>query len=484
MKGRVADLVVISIILIRTLAVEIAPIITNDGVGYLRRSLSPISEGWIYIGFKQPAYTVWTSITSSLGGFVGLDPAFSVVLPQRLLHIALVISVWITLRWFSIPVLMILTSSTYVVLMNYLLPEALLVPLSGLAALALVSIALDGKVPNRYPRSLVILIGLAMSMAMLIKLQYAVLGAFLLYAAYTLSKVDRRISTRFALGAITSVTVVLIAQIAGQSLENKDEYAAAAPIANRSHADWWGAWNSTFAVHPENTRLDGLEEFYDDGSVHEFITEMDSLSDPSERVRRTDERIEQMFDAADTSSAEQQLESFVGALSGGRIDDLSRSIDRALAGSSMRTPESWVGQNGAANRLGLEEFYDDVNGGQQPLMVAIPGLASSQVLLGDYRPLKEELAFFSLALLTYALLLRNRTSLAALAAGIVVALPALALSSGYIDNARYLLSGLTVAAIMGTAVVLDINRTPAPNQGRQLTNNSSVARTLSANNSA
>ena len=110
-------------VVLRLLAVDLAGIVTNDSLGYLRRADRPFGAGFVSQGYRQAAYPLLISFSNLVGDVFGWDHIFGVALMQRaFLGIALVTVIW-GLRWWSTPVVVVATSSSFVVHADLLLPE-------------------------------------------------------------------------------------------------------------------------------------------------------------------------------------------------------------------------------------------------------------------------------------------------------------------------------------------------------------------------
>lgn len=116
--GAGAFLVVIAL---RVLSVNVFAVITNDSVGYLGWATSPMSQGWIAQGYRQAAYPISLWIFEKLDGMLELDRIFTIALGQRLLLVLGLALAWWALRWWSTVALLIISSSTIVVLTNFIL---------------------------------------------------------------------------------------------------------------------------------------------------------------------------------------------------------------------------------------------------------------------------------------------------------------------------------------------------------------------------
>ena len=98
----------------------------------------------------------------------------------------------------------------------------------------------------------------------------------------------------------------------------------------RAGAEWYGAWVATFLVDRDTFRPRATR-FYADGNLDEFLHGVEAaVPDYVERAEIIRDRVDRMFAAAGTSARAEQAYAFVGALGGGRTDDLRGVVDRVL----------------------------------------------------------------------------------------------------------------------------------------------------------
>ena len=133
----------VAVAVARFLAVDIAGIVTNDSLGYLQRSQDPLAAGFVTQGYRQAAYPLVLAISTWVGDLVGWDAIFGMALLQRtMLAGAIVVTIW-AMRWWSVPLVALFTSATYVIHADYLLPEGLLVPLCVLCGAVLAAVVMN-----------------------------------------------------------------------------------------------------------------------------------------------------------------------------------------------------------------------------------------------------------------------------------------------------------------------------------------------------
>ena len=464
--ARVAGGVVLALALLRSLAPPVGGIVTNDSVGYLARSRHPFSYGFVVQGYRQAGYTVWIHLLDWLGNPFGLDTVFTVALAQRLMLLLGVVLLWGAVRWWSLPVLVVVTSGSYVIYTDYVLMEGFLVPAALLVAALAASVVTGSGVGARHPRAaLVACAALAVAMGAT-KLQYAVALVLACAIAWLVVR-DGATGWRFALVTL-GVSGVLVSGLAvGQTFENHRELGAWEPVGERARAEWYGGWEAVFQVHPDNRRKPQLAEYYDHGDLYVFLHGLEATEpDYATRQREIRARVQAMFAAAGTTRTRQEAGAFLGAVGGGRTDDIAGITNRVQDGG-VDGLRAWMAKgNQRANQAAVIAAVD--HGRETKVLSTGPVTSWLQALFDDYRPAKGWLGYAAavLALLGCAVRGRHRAYVAASTVALVGVCGVLA--SAYIDNARYLVSPMTISLVGATlgvrALVLAVlaRRTPAP----------------------
>lgn len=460
-RKRAAGIALLLLAGARYFDVGIAGIVTNDSLGYLRRSEAPLAGGIVSQGYRQAAYPVFVMFSNLAADLLGWDHIFGVALLQRtILLVGIAITIW-AMRWWSAPVMAVLTSSTVVIHGNLLLPEGLLIPLcvnlGGLGA----AVVLRRTNTTRTARMTMAMVGVCVALAASLKLQYAVLITILAAVGWTLHR-DGLVRRRFAIITLGSVLGFIVVLSLAQSFENSSELGVFEPVSERARAEWYGAWQSIFVVDPDNQLDPALASFWDDGSLYTFMHGIEATVDAyPERASLFRQRIEELFDAAGTSEHGQQLRAFIGALGMGRLDDIGGIVQQVL--QSGDDPETAASFNLAYRHGGLTEIVEAYNDGHAPGAATFgPLLSATQSTLAHHRALERWLSWLSIGLMLASLFIggRHRALSAAILVGIVAY--AGALSTGYIDNARYLLGPYILCLVGGTlaaqAAVLRISQ--------------------------
>lgn len=438
----------IAIAIARVGAVGLGGIVTNDSLGYLRRAADPFGAGFVSQGYRQAAYPVFVAFSNGAGDLLGWDHVFGVALLQRsLLIVALAATIW-ALRWWSIPVVAVATSESVVVHTDLLLPEGFLVPACLFAATLAAGVTVGRTTTGRSARIVLVALCVVVAACGSIKLQYGLLGALAVAAAYLVAR-DGLVSTRFAKLAVGGLLGFLVTLGLAQAIENRSELGVFEPVSERARAEWYGAWMAVFAIDPDNAGRPELAEYYDEGNLYTFLHGIEREEpDYQTRAAIMRDRVDSMFDAAGTSARREQFSAFVGGLGMGRLDDLRGIIDRVLA--SPGDPDLRISFN-SVGRQDTTLVIDGYNGGFRPGIATFgPLLDPAQVVLDDHRDVKKPVAWLSVVTMLGSLIVGGRHRFFVPATLVVVVGSAAAMATGYIDNARYLLGPFAVCVIGAT----------------------------------
>jgi hypothetical protein len=456
----------IGFVIARLGAVDVAGIITNDSLGYLRRAEDPFGAGFVSQGYRQAAYPLFVTASNVVGDLFGWDHFLGVALLQRLvLATALAATIW-ALRWWSIPIVAVATSETFVVHTDLLLTEGLLVPMCLLMAALAAAVAVGRVTSVRSARVVLITLCGITFVGGSLKLQYGLLGALAVASAFLLVG-DSLVTTRFARASVGAALGLLVALGIVQSVENRAELGVLEPVSERARAEWYGAWQAVFTVDRGNRRDPALTEFYDGGDLYHFLHGIErTVTDYPARAAIIRDRVDSMFAAADTSARREQLRAFVGGLGMGRVDDLYGIVNQSLASGDVAELRSSF--NRVAHELGSTELVGSYNDGEPPGLLSFGGLFDpAQALLDDHRDLKSPVAWISIATMVSCLFVRGRHRPFVTGALMVVVGSAAAMATGYIDNARYLLGPFAVCIVGGTVALRALVRSPIVNNVKE-----------------
>lgn len=450
---RLAAAMAITFALARVLAVDIAGIVTNDSLGYLRRSEDPFSQGLLAQGYRQIGYPLFIAFSNGVGDALGWDNIFGVAFLQRMcLLLSLAALIWAA-RWWSAPTVLVATSATYVLLADFILVEGLVIPCC-IASGALLTATTYGRISTRTTGA-VVLIGSALVALVAggLKLQYASLLALTAAVGWVLVK-DGVLSRRLAATTVVVSTLLVGGLIGAQSLENNRNLGSFEPIAERQRSMWWGAWQAVFILAPENRDNPTLAAYYDGGNLYTYLHGVER--DVPDYLTRRDmilDRTEAMLDAAGTSMTNERIAAFVGAMRGGRSDDLAGVTQRVL-GSPRGDAMIRVEPNQMAQAQGADAVLVGLNDGFAPgVVTAGPVLDPAQRYVNNYRGWIRWLSPVAIAGLIAAAIFGRRERPAAIGVLAMLFASSAAMASGFTDNSRYLVGPLTVALIGGTNAV-------------------------------
>ena len=440
----------------RVLTVDIAGIVTNDSLGYLRRAEAPFGAGFVFQGYRQVGYPLFVALSNVCANLVGWDHIFGTALAQRcVLLLGLGLVAW-SLRWWSAPTMLVATSATFVVQTGFILPEGLLVPGCLVVGGLLAAVAVGRLSSARGARAVLVSACAASALCASVKLQYAALLALALVIAWLLRR-DGLLTRRFAIAAVSSTSILIGALALVQSVENHSELGVFEPLAERHRSKWWGAWQAVFVLNPSNRRDPALAAYFDRGDLYTFLHGVDrDVADYTERREIVEARIDSMFRVAGMSPGREEVAAFIGSFRGGRMDDLRGIVDRVV-GAEPGDPLIGIEFNTLFGSAGRRGVIDAVNRGRLPDVVTTgPLLDFSQRIMGDHRGWRAIVGIASVIAMLVSLLVRGRHRPAVLAVLAMMVAIALAMASGYTDNARYVLGPLVVGMIGGTLGVRSV----------------------------
>jgi hypothetical protein len=431
----------------RVLAVDVAGIVTNDSVGYLQRSINPLSYGFVVQGYRQAAYPLLIHIASWFGDVTGLDTIFSVALLQRMMLLLGIALVWGALRWWALPALLVVTSATFVVHADLVLTEGFLIPacviIAGLAA----SVVTARGFGSRHPMAaLIIATSLATAMGA-VKLQYA--ATLLLAAAIGWLVVrDGTVVKKTTVIVLAAGAVFIGALTAAQTVENHQELGVWEPVSEQVRAEWYGGWQAIFAVHKENRAKPELAAYFNGGNLYTFLYDVEATQpDYPTRAKIIRARVSAMFAAAGTTEREQSLASFVGAVKGGRTDDIASIVGGSVS-DEPGLRERRLSFNHLSREGGPDLVYARVNEGERAhVLEGSNAFGGLQSWYDDYRRHRSFIGVVSALLVLASLAFRGRHRSFALASTLTVGGICGVLASAYIDNARYLMGPMAISMV-------------------------------------
>ncbi|HEY7469074.1 MAG TPA: hypothetical protein VIC07_06045 [Acidimicrobiia bacterium] len=434
------------------LSVNSFPSINNDGVEYIAHSRRLADLGLVQLGYRQVGYPLFLFFARSISGLLGVEALLFAVLIQRfLLVVALAYSIWVW-RWKSLPLAFLVVTPSVVAYSDLVMTEALSVPLALLIAAMIshhftateapttVPLTADQPAP-RLSRETIATMTLwgstALAFALVaIRYPFVVFGA--IPVVLFLDARRRRGPTRPYVGALTVYTIGVILLTIGFASENNDDLGVFSPTARNERSMYWSAWHLVFTLHPENRAIPELTDFYDDGSPYPRIWEIEDMMpeyhDQADRLRAS---VTDLLTAADLSLTRERAFSLLGALRGGRLDELRPRLENILATDASKV-DGAIHVNDVSRREGQGVFNDRYNGGSRPQAVITspafpsPPLPYVTTALGFVLPVS--------LLGTLVLAVRKREILLGSAFLVPTIIYAIALAWFLADNARFLMT--------------------------------------------
>jgi hypothetical protein len=432
------------------LSVNIFAVATNDSLAYLTHGQGLLGGGLVENGYRQLGYPAFLAFVRGAGSIVGGNELLWVSLTQRsLLLVAILYLVWLW-RWWSVPVVLVAALPSFVAYTNLLLTEGLAVSLVLLLAATtthsygmLTRSSQLPRLPERLRgaegrlKTLSVAAVAILSFALLTtRYTYVVFGVAPLLLMFVGRSVGDRSIRKFTMQAFVGYMIAAVAFSAALAVENLTEHGELSPSTRTSRTEYWAAWHAVFSLAPENATKAELTGFYDEGSPYGYIGMVDKLSSVDSQNRAFERRIHDLLRAANLKRADMQAKAFVGALRGGRIDDVA-GVLRVTVEARRHTLVAAAHQNGFSAAQGEWQFADRFNSGDD-----VGAIVTQDVLAGpalpDYKRTLSWIAPLSLVALGLVALLRRGRALAF--AGIA---PPLVLGAAaaltLADNVRFLL---------------------------------------------
>ena len=446
------------------LAINTFPVITNDSVLYLRHSGDILGGGWVEYGYRQVGYPLFLSGIRVLADVFGAEPLLAVAVVQRGLLLLGVVLAWRFWRWWSLPLIALLASAETIAYTNFVLTEGLAVPLAVLLVFPTVRF-LELVVHQTSESSIraILLASLIVGIVLLIyglRFTYAVFGAVPLVLAIAGWVAGHR---RLAVG-IVGATVILMGLFAVLvSLENRTEEGVFGPSVSGDPTRYYYAWHRVFTIDPDSQVDPELSEFYDDGAVHAFSREVDSLGlTREEKQSAYDAEIESMLEKAGVPVFGSKVESTIFGLAGGRLHDIRRAVADVVR-STRHTVDDFIFRNAFARSNGPEAFVAEFNDGQP-----IDAVITDPIGIPAPVPHTATMVFYMLPLAMVLMLIglvsKHTRSLSALGVLVVVAFAA---GMGWIraENLRFLMATSAFGITTATAGIWTYANTRPPRNG-------------------
>lgn len=441
---------------VSVLSLNTFPVLTNDSLFYLDYSRSLDTYGLVDGGYRQFGYPLFLAVVRGAAGVVGVEPLLAVAIIQRALLLTACVLAWVHWRWWSLAFIALVITSETLVYSNLLLTEGLALPLGALIVFPMIfclSALRHGSYQEKTTSVLMWTVVVAVMALALFSLRFifVVFGAVplaLLVAAWGTS-LRRKVAIIFGgfvlCGAVFTVVM---------SVENDRDWGVFTPSAYGAGARYYYAWLQVFRVHPENRTNPALAEFYNEGRLREYLTDVsEEDTTHEEKWALYDHRTDAMLEAAGMSIMGSRLISMMGSLAGGHIDDIGSTLAQIIP---VRRDgiEAAMYFNGYYEEKGATAFEARYNEGRQGEAVITHAIGRPLPSPGTRWVIAIFLPISLIVML--AGLWRPATRLLA-ATGLTVVI-AQAIGMGWIraDNLRFLLPGSVFGVAVGTAVLCQL----------------------------
>jgi len=420
------------------------PIVTPDSLLYLDHSNDLIGVGLVQVGFRQFGYPLWLASVDSVAGILNIEPLALTVILQRLLLVLSAGLATYVLRWWATPIVFVLVLPTTVVYTNYILTEAISIPVAVIAAVACVGLfnARRGSLRTTW----LVTASLAAAVLPMIRLHYGLLSVAIIAAIAAAARNDRSVrrSSAVAIIGIVISTGLLVVSLA---IENKTENDIFLPSLGSERVLFASSWDSV-VTHNRDAVAAAIPDVYLDGTPGAFIVKVDqSAMTFREKNAAYAAAVDQIFAVTGASLIEQRVLSFAGAFGAPRMDDLGPVVVWAARPTPATGSESFIHQYAAVAEIDAQTIAARYNNGTVPqpvLSVAsrIPSIRSPY--LGSVID-----ALLAIAIIGSLLLAQDRRPRPLAAIGLAVLLGYAIASSLYVmDNLRYLLPAYLFAIVL------------------------------------
>lgn len=428
----IAGIVVIGYSVVR---VNWFPAITPDGLNYLDHSNDLIGIGFVQFGYRQFAYPGWLAFVDWIAGIGSVDPLGLTVILQRMLVIVAAGFTVLVLRWWSAPIVLIALSPSSIAYSNYILTETIAIPLAVTAAAA--SIAILQNRPRTHTR---MWLGIAIAAGVIlptIRLHYAVISTAIAVAIFAAGRV-REQSRRRTIAALLIMGLTFSLLVGALSLENRQESGVMLPSIGAERLMFWMTWETVVVSHRDEVAR-AMPDIYLDGSADAFIRKMNSSDlSPGEQRAVYESAVDQIYATTGVSQIGERFRSFVGVITGSRLDDLGLSL-RSMASPVLDASSGmYIHQYESVTPVDSEMIGNRYNGGTPPVAV----LTAAEVMPAFPTPSLNVTMSYVIPMIlvigAYLLLFAKARLMAAIAVGVILAY-SVASFVFMMDNLRFLL---------------------------------------------
>jgi hypothetical protein len=443
---------VASVIILSTVAsVNAFPVLTNDSLAYLGHSSDLRGFGLVNDGYRQIGYPVSLALFRAVADILTIEPLLFTALVQRGILLAGIVLSVVLWKWTSAALLVFLLAASTLAYPDLILTEGLSLTLAVLLAIAFLGFAAKRTQWEESRRWR--LWALSGAITFLAVLLFAIRFPFAVFALVPIGVVLTSWRSTFRRPALGLLAVYLLATgslTVTMSIENADEYGVVFPTVRGERSAYWATWSLVFVVDPENRDDPALADFFDEGDPYRFIGEVDGSGLPyAEQQALYRAAIADLLAAAGISPRGSQVESFLWALRGGRLDDME-GITNRIASSSRHDVDLVIHSNRFSREQGIEAFSERYNDGQQPEAM-LTSEAALRLPLPDGQTSLSLLLPLGLVVLVLGVT-RPAIRIEALIGLLVVVAYAAAIGIIRADNYRFLITTSAFGLVMATGV--------------------------------
>lgn len=404
----------------RLFSMDIFAVTHNDSFHYLDDATSskflvnPVSI-FQPKDYKFAGYSLFITTIYGLSHIIDTGPLLLIVLCQRVLLALSLFWVIRLLRFWSLPLVLFLSSAPFIAQSNYLYTEGMTTPLALLFGLCLLSLwekVEEGDEKRIISLLLMFFLIVFYLLLMLIKINFVLLSCPCLIFLLKRREVSSLFWRKFLLIVVMTILGSTLCYMGSVSYSNYKTYNRFTPMIGSERIFYWAAWTHLFILNEENQNRSELAEFWDNGSPYKFIhgTEKNcgSYYNFSCTLPLFQKRTEELVAASSLSLSFARLRSFFCALLGGEKQEQEgiRQLIAEANGTSPFDNQKWA-MGWYPEYFGLEAFNDRFNNGKEGQIIR--GLQSESITISPYRTYQ---AIFSavIFILSFVMLLLRRIS--------------------------------------------------------------------------
>jgi hypothetical protein len=439
------------------LAVDIFPVITNDSLAYLGHSDSLRDTGAIQFGYRQIGYPAFLAVVDRIATLFRMEPLLITVLIQRFIYLGALLFTLKLWKWRALPLVFLGLLPSLLVYTNLLLTEGLAIGLALWYAILLAWLIQIGMGMRKerltqkieVEKATFILLGLAAVFLALVTVRFHFITLFLglIVVLYVFSSNGHPLKkVTWVVGCVTVTLLLSFLLVAAK--ENFDEYGDFSPSVRGERSQFWSTWQVTFGLTTENRGNLEIEDLFANGNPYEVMGRIDAIATYSEQKEVYGEEMTRLIDSSGTTWLAERTKSFLGAIQGGRIDDV-RSIVVAASVSNFENIEKAMYRAVPIKNEGPQYFFERYNEGRRVFPVIVSPLA-------PFRSLPYFIGVFKWAMVLSILIqiygLKDKRSRVVSLIGLITSLSAATLFGYFLmDNVRFVLPTMLCTIVFAVA---------------------------------